>query len=70
MINNYLSYFVYFTLFLNPKYDPMNVSGTDTPNHNASNATNVLKGTAAELPFPHSIKFSKKNKQNTILKNI
>lgn len=46
----------------------MNVNGTDTPNHNASSAIKVLKGTAAELPLTQNIKFIIKNKLNTILK--
>ena len=55
------------TLFLKPKKDPMNVSGTETQNHNAKSASNVENGTAAELSLAHSIKFITKNKQNTIL---
>lgn len=56
------------TRFLNPKYAPMNVRGTDTPNHRANNAINVLNGTAPELPSLHRIRFIKKNRQKTVLK--
>lgn len=56
------------TLFLKPKYAPMNVSGTETPNHNPRRATNVVNGTAAELPLLHSTKFIMKNNPKTTLK--
>jgi len=32
--------------FLKPKYEPVNTSGTDTPNQRKLSANNVLKGTA------------------------
>ncbi len=56
------------TRFRKPKYAPTNVSGTETPNHNANNATNVLNGTAPELPLLHSTKFITKNNPKTTLK--
>lgn len=56
------------TLFLKPKYAPTNVSGTDTPNHSANNANNVLNGTAPELPLLQSTKFITKNNPKTTLK--
>jgi hypothetical protein len=55
------------TLFLNPKYAPMKVSGTETPNQSARRAIRVVKGTAAELPLLQRIRFITKNKQNTTL---
>lgn len=56
------------TLFLNPKYAPIKVSGTDTPNHKARRAIKVVNGIAAELLLPHKIKFITKNNPNTTLK--
>lgn len=56
------------TRFLKPKYAPTNVNGTDTQNHNANSAINVLNGTAPELPLPHNTKFIMKKSPNTILK--
>lgn len=55
------------TRFLNPKYAPTNVSGTETPNHRANSATNVLNGTAPELPSCHNTRFITKNSPKTIL---
>lgn len=55
------------TLFLKPKYAPMNVSGTETPNQSAKSAISVVNGTAAELPFAQRIKFITKNNPNTTL---
>ncbi|KAK4336799.1 hypothetical protein RND71_043578 [Anisodus tanguticus] len=52
--------------FLKPKYAPTNVNGKEIPNHKNSKAIKVVNGTAAELPFPQSIKLSKKNMENTI----
>lgn len=48
---------------------PINVSGTETQNHNTSNAIRVENGIAAELSLAQSTKFIMKNKQNTTLKN-
>lgn len=56
------------TRFLNPKYAPTNVKGTDTKNHRAKSPTRVEKGTAAELPLLHRTKFMTKNNPKTILK--
>lgn len=58
---------IWFTLFLNPKYAPMKVKGTDIPNHKANMATKVLNGTEAELPLAQNMRFIIKNKLNTIL---
>ena len=57
------------TLFLNPKYAPTNVSGTEIPNQRASRARRVVNGIAALLPFIHSARFRMKNIPNTILQN-
>lgn len=65
MITNTIS----LTRFLNPKYAPTKVSGTETKNQSASNANKVVKGTAAELPLLHSTKFMMKNSPKTILKH-
>lgn len=56
------------TLFLNPNTDPTNVRGTETRNQSERRATRVENGTAAELSFPHRIRFMMKNTKNTILK--
>ena len=48
------------TLFLKPKYDPTNTSGTDTPNHIARRATSVVKGIAAELCLAQRRRFRMK----------
>lgn len=55
------------TLLLYPKYAPTNVSGTEIPNHRASNAISVEKGMAALLPSAHSTRFNRKNTPNTTL---
>lgn len=52
-------------LFLKPKTDPTNVSGTETRNHSESNATRVENGMAAELSFAHNIRFNTKKIVNT-----
>lgn len=48
---------------------PMNVSGTETQNHNTNKAIRVENGIAAELSLAQRTKFIMKNKQNTTLKN-
>ncbi len=55
------------TVFLKPKYAPIKVRGTEMPNHSARMATSVPKGTAAEEPSTHRIRFVKKKSTNTIL---
>ena len=56
-----------FTLFLNPKYAPTNVSGTEIPNQRASRASKVVNGIAALDPSIHNTRFKIKNRANTIL---
>lgn len=55
------------TGFLKPKYAPTKVRGTEMPNHSARMATSVPKGTAAEEPSTHRIRFIRKKSTNTIL---
>lgn len=50
-----------------PKYEPTKMSGTEIPNHKASNATKVPKGMAAEDRLLHSIRFKIKKIPNMIL---
>ena len=55
------------TSCLKPKYAPTKVRGTETPNHRARTATRVLKGTAADEPSTHRIRFMRKTLMNTML---
>ena len=53
--------------FRNPKKAPTKVSGTETQNHNASKATSVKKGMAADEPSYHRTRFMMKNSAKTTL---
>jgi hypothetical protein len=44
------------------------VRGTETQNQSARSATNVEKGTVAELSLAQRMRFIMKNRQNTTLK--
>ncbi len=54
------------TFRLNPRNDPINISGTDIPKYSDNNANRVVKGIAALDPAPHRNRFNIKNTLNTI----
>ena len=50
---------------LNPKYEPMKVSGTDTPNQRSTRAINVVNGIAPTDYLLQTIRLSAKPTMNT-----
>lgn len=56
------------TLFLYPKKEPTKVSGTETRNQSARRARRVVKGMAALEPLYQKMRFIRKKRANTMLK--